>query len=288
MADEGIEIDESKLKTAPVEKNEQEQHKYEGKEEVNKTQLNPDKIFERHVFHRDQFAHFLRWSFILRKCAPPSKSFKGERILDIGCGSANLAETLYRNRFKPQLYVGLDMRKQTIALNNKKTYNFTTIFDVVDVRKEVPERMNYTKICCFEVVEHFEKKYIHDFFNNIQKAMNPEVAGKPQSGTELFLSTPCFNGKAADNHVHEYTYKELKEILEQHFVIKENYGTFSSKREIMTVMTEFHAKVYEQLERYYDSNLMSVIFAPLYPEKSRNCMWVLKLRDSQQANQSGK
>lgn len=270
MSNKGIEIDESKLKTAPVEKKEQEQHVYEGKDEVNKTQLNPDKIFERHVFHRDQFAHFLRWSFILRKCAPPTKKFKGERILDIGCGNANLAETLYRNRFKPDLYIGVDMRAQTIKLNSKKKFNFNAIFDVVDVRKQALEDMDFTKICCFEVVEHFEKKYIHDFFNNIQKAMNEK--------TELFLSTPCFNGQAADNHVHEYTYKELKEILEVHFVIKENYGTFSSKREIMTSMSQMHAKVYEELERYYDSNLMSVIFAPLYPQNSRNCMWVLKLR----------
>lgn len=257
---------------------EQKEHIYEGTETVNKTQLHPEKIFDRHVFHRDMFAHYLRWSFILRRCKPPTNKFKGERILDIGCGSANLAETLYRNRFKPDLYIGLDMRTQTIKLNASKKYNFKTIFDVVDVRKEAPENMNYTKICCFEVVEHFEKKYINDFFNNVKKAMNPEVTGKPHSGTELFLSTPCFNGQAADNHIHEYTYNELKEILEQHFVIKENYGTFSSKREIMQAMSQFHAKVYEELEKYYDSNLMSVIFAPLYPQNARNCMWVLKLK----------
>ena len=33
----------------------------------------------------------------------------------------------------------------------------------------------------------------------------------------------------------------------------------------------------EYLKDYYDSNLLSVIFAPLYPRYSRNCIWHLKM-----------
>ena len=32
----------------------------------NWTQLNPETAFERHVFHRDQFAHYLRWTHLLK------------------------------------------------------------------------------------------------------------------------------------------------------------------------------------------------------------------------------
>ena len=34
--------------------------------DYNKTQLHPEQIFEKHIFHRDQFAHYLRWNYILK------------------------------------------------------------------------------------------------------------------------------------------------------------------------------------------------------------------------------
>ena len=33
--------------------------------DYNTTQLDVDKAFEKHIFRRDMFAHYLRWSFVL-------------------------------------------------------------------------------------------------------------------------------------------------------------------------------------------------------------------------------
>ena len=33
----------------------------------NTTDLRPDQAFECHVFHRDQFAHYLRWTHVLKE-----------------------------------------------------------------------------------------------------------------------------------------------------------------------------------------------------------------------------
>ena len=65
--------------------------------EYNITQLSPDVTFEKHVFHRDQFAHYLRWTHVLKRAKI------GMNILDFGCGTGNLAEVLYRNRYKGRL-----------------------------------------------------------------------------------------------------------------------------------------------------------------------------------------
>ena len=232
------------------------------KDNVNKTQLSPDKTFTRGIFHRDQFAHYLRWSFILRQCNI------GERILDIGCGSANLAEVLYRNRFKPDYYFGIDVRKQILKKNKEKKFNFKTIFEYCDIRETKIALNNYTKICCFEVIEHFEKHHIDGALLNIKNAMDND--------TLLYLSTPNYNGSKASNHVYEYEFLELKLILEKYFKIQAIYGTFASKRDLQKVMSPEDLMLYAKLEKYYDSNIMSVIFAPLYVEASRNCMWVLK------------
>lgn len=228
---------------------------------INKTQLSPDKEFERHIFHRDQFAHYLRWSFILRQCS------RDEIILDIGCGTANLAETLYRNRYKPKLYIGTDLRKKTLENNSLKKFNFDAKFIYNDLRYDTLPVYKYTKICCFEVLEHFEKKYIDKALSSMVEVM--------QVDTLLYISTPSFNGKKAQNHVNEYTFDEFKTILSRHFVIKSIYGTFASKNDLMKVMDDKHINIYEALSEYYDNNMMSVIFAPLYAEASRNCMWVL-------------
>ena len=75
----------------------------------NTTDLDPQTTFERHVFHRDQFAHYLRWTHILKEAKI------GEKIVDFGCGKGNLLEVLYRNKFKCKHYIGIDIREKTIS-----------------------------------------------------------------------------------------------------------------------------------------------------------------------------
>jgi hypothetical protein len=37
-------------------------------------------------------------------------------------------------------------------------------------------------------------------------------------------------------------------------------------------------EMYDTLKEYYDVNLLSNLMAPLFPNQSRNCLWVLTLR----------
>ena len=41
-------------------------------------------------------------------------------------------------------------------------------------------------------------------------------------------------------------------------------------------MTDNEREMFDRLNEYYDSNLVSNIMAPLFPKYSRNCLWVLK------------
>ena len=63
------------------------------KKGYNCTQLTPQQEFERHIYHRDQFAHYLRWTHVLRDARI------GQTILDFGCGSGEMLEVFYRNRY---------------------------------------------------------------------------------------------------------------------------------------------------------------------------------------------
>jgi 2-polyprenyl-3-methyl-5-hydroxy-6-metoxy-1,4-benzoquinol methylase len=236
----------------------------------NRTQLSPDKAFERHIFHRDQFAHYLRWSHVLKRAKI------GMNILDFGCGSGNLLEVLYRNRFKANEYHGLDIREQTIFSTNQKYEKLDwATFQAVDLCGNFSVGNHWDMICSFEVIEHIGKENADKFLSNIAACCN--------DNTEVLISTPNYDEKvgAASNHiingeVGEFEHFELQELMEKHFVVKEKYGTFASQKDYKELMDDEMKILWDELHKYYDSNLLSVMFAPMFPAQSRNCIWVLK------------
>ena len=238
--------------------------------EYNTTQLNPESSFERHVFHRDQFAHYLRWSHVLKIAKI------GQKIMDFGCGNANLYEVFYRNRYSPERYLGLDIRKQTIEKNKTK-------FPKAEFKTEdlVNMSTNYGTdwdiITSFEVAEHVQKINVPKFLENIKDHCN--------ENTIILISTPKYDEKvgAADNHIYaggpqELTYDELHDIiLSTGFKIEKVYGTFASQKDYKDKMNEWQQKMFDSLSSYYDTNLISVMMAPIMDaDLARNCLWVLK------------
>lgn len=231
---------------------------------INKTQLDLTKAEERQLVHRDYLAHCLRWSHILRNADI------GETILDLGCADAPLAMAFYTNKFKPKLYVGVDIRSSLIEKNRQLKFNFPVEFITANLITEIDKIPvnRYTIVAMLEVLERVEKKDGLVILNNVLKVMNDD--------TVLYLSTPCFNGSKAGNHVYEWRWDELRKELEPRFLIQHVYGTFASQKDIKDELNDHERYVFERLYDYYDSNLLSILFAPLHPSTSRNCLWVLK------------
>lgn len=236
----------------------------------NTTQLHPEMTFERHVFHRDQFAHYLRWTHVLNQATI------GKKILDFGTGNGNIYEVFYRNRYSPKKFIGLDIRKQTIKKNEEKFPKAEWyVEDLVKMKKHYGKDWDF--ITSFEVAEHVGKKNVGKFLDNIADHCN--------KNTTVLISTPCYDPEvgAADNHIYdggpqELTYSEMEKLVSKRFKIEKVFGTFASQKDYKKLMDKHQKKLFDQMGEYYDSNLMSVIFAPLFPKQSRNCMWRLKLK----------
>lgn len=243
-------------------------------EKYNKTQLDPQTTFERHVYHRDQFAHYLRWTHILKLVK------NGMNILDFGCGThLNLAEVLYRNRYKPNIYLGFDIRK--ISNRGKKLLdidwcNFKKI-DILNESSEFAQKFQWDIIASFEVIEHIGKSNGDKYCEQLCKYMN--------HNTILLLSTPNYDSKTgvAANHiingeVGEYTVFELKELLEKYFVIEKVWGTFASQKDYKKYINEYISdKLFNNAKEYFDSDILSNLMAPLLPPYlARNCLWRLR------------
>ncbi len=249
---------------------------------VDKTHLSINLAEERGLIHRDYIAHCFRWSHVA-KWLHRSGQFKDCNVLDIGCGKESpMGRTLFSNRLLVKQYVGIDANKEFKEFNFGKmsaTLYGSTYFPMdVSFEKETytidsDVGVEYEKpnlITSFEVLEHVEP--------DVTRSMLQGMFDISTDDTTIFISTPCYNEKvgAAGNHPNEITRDALGGLIEDlGFQIDGNWGTFASIRDYKDLLDEGQAKVFNDLREYYDTNVLAVIFAPLFPEGSRNNLWQL-------------
>jgi hypothetical protein len=63
------------------------------------------------------------------------------------------------------------------------------------------------------------------------------------------------------------------------FIVEASYGTFASLSELYPVLTPADRNYLDRIREYYDSNALSVMMAPLYPQASRNVLWRLRVAE---------
>lgn len=270
--------------------------------EIDKTFLSLDLAEERMLHHRDYLAHVLRWSHVVRHMGR-SQRYKESIVLDVGCGKEMpLAKLLYSNRMSPMKYIGVDANKFSIPEMLPEHKFPITIWPETDfcalepedvgtklIDEKDPEGPGYSDyalpnvLVCFEVLEHVMPEHCRRMLKRFGDLTSPDV--------DMFISTPCWNGSAAQNHINEMTFAALGSLIEDlGYSVEGVYGTFASIGDYMdqlqTVTTYDKSTgqkyetdlrhVFSVLRNYYDTNVLSVIFAPLFPAYSRNCLWHIK------------
>lgn len=231
----------------------------------NKTQLTPQDEFEKHIYHRDQFAHYFRWTHVLKNAKI------GQTILDMGCGSGEMIEVFYRNRYKPKKFVGIDIRDK--VPEKLKELDFVEIL-VKDLCEPFDLDEKFDIITSFEVVEHIGHENLDSYLENIKRHL----------GGTLYLSTPNYDPSvgAAKNHIingeiGEWDHFELEKKLSEYFTIVDKFGTFASQKDYKSELSGWQLEAFNELNKYYDSNLLSNLMAPMIDaSKARNSLWVLK------------
>lgn len=227
------------------------------------TQLREAKF--RYRVHRDYAAHFFKWGFATRLIKPT------DRVLEVGCGQdLPLVNVLAMGpRYTPASYLGVDLNNLNAhcppwAATRGK-------FNFVDDYLELATEEAYTMGVCIEVIEHMNEEDGLRLLEGFHTLLTDD-------GT-LLLSTPVFNGRAAKNHVHEYTVPELQAAFRHTgWEVMERYGTFASYPDLKKVVTDEHREVLEGLRAFYSDEVTACFLAPLYPDHSRNNVWVLKPR----------
>jgi len=247
---------------------------------INKTQLKV--IDDKFVSHPDYFAHLLRWQHVYKwfwSHVPHDTKIPDRlklSILDLGCGDFQLLKFLYRNAktLLIRKYTGVDIKDLSDILETLPA-RCPKSFIQADCSEEVIKG-NYSMVVCFEVLEHMDKDSGIRLLKNISDGMS--------KNSVAFLSTPNYNriSKAA-NHIYEWEFSELESELKKNFIIEKVFGTFASQKDIKQGLSGSELTLYEKLREYYHFTFLSVIFAPLYPENSRNCLWRLRKKNMNNA-----
>lgn len=278
---------------------------------IDNTHLSIDQAEARGFIHRDYIAHCLRWTHVAKYL---QRTYRTARVLDVGCGvDLPLARLLYSSklivydyvgveynhsrkfkvepfhsgRFPLSAYGSIDFATERVRLQAPESSLAETQSLVIKYEgdNEVCEHMLPNTIVSFEMIEHIEPGHARAVMSKIYYIMRQtqKVLGE---NPVAFISTPCWdpNVGAAGNHVNEMKYEALGTMLESlGFIIEDVAGTFASQRDYKdALIRDGHLKTYEALAAHYDSNYLATIFAPLYPEHSRNALWTLRVpTDSQ-------
>ncbi len=214
--------------------------------------------------HRDYAAHFFRWGFA-RRFIDNTKT-----VLEVGCGTdcplIKVISAGYMDSV-PKQYVGVDLNKLPKAPSRK----WATYHGELNFIKNHKQFGKFDLVVNFEVIEHM---YAASGLQ-LLKAMKEHL--KP--GGSILLSTPVFDGKAAANHLHEYTVAELAaSIAKAGLVVKNRFGTFANYNALKKVVTPVERELMEQLSQFYSHDVLSCFLAPKYPDQARNNCWVLGVK----------
>lgn len=217
----------------------------------------------------EYLAHFFKYGINKRRFIQHETT----DVLDVGCGPDRPMLLALFGGVGPhplaRSYTGVDLNNiRPTHHARSKLYPQTNFIE--EHARICEERGPFDLITNFEVIEHMPKRMgkalLEAFFEVIS------VDG------HLLLSTPVYDGIArAKNHIHEWTVPELQEALgEAGFEVINRYGTFANMSDIKRVCTTEEKALMLKLSTYYGNDVLSTFLAPLYPDASRNNLWVCR------------
>jgi len=250
-------------------------------------------------FRPDEIAHMSRYEKIASYLVDDAKK-KGRPLdtLEIGCGEVWVLRTLYKSfvvkksdvvasywgydidpaSFQEIRYWsgdGCDLEDTTWI----KNFNATLEIKDVSVDPILPHEDESIDVAwSTEVIEHMPREAVEPWISELSRVLRKD-------GT-VFISTPNHDGsndKLPEDHIYEWGFIELKELLEKYFNLESVVGVFTQMRKFNQSQNAKEIWTKEQLsmlEERFGRQFLRVAAATFYPETSNNCFWRLSKKDS--------
>lgn len=250
----------------------------------------------------DELTHMSRYDKIASLAIEESKRLKRPlRILEIGCGEVWPMRVIYKAYTVKksdivEKYIGYDIDP---ACQLEHRYwpnggedihdsawfkNFNGEVRLQDLTTNPLLDIEDGSIDFFyttEVIEHMERQFVEPWIVEASRALRP--------GGLAYISTPNHDGsndKLPEDHVYEWGYTELFELLDKYFVIDDVVGTFiqlpnfkKAQRAQEEDPTKYHGWTLAQVEMIrnrFGRQWERVVLAMPYPHLSNNCAWTLR------------
>lgn len=225
------------------------------------------------VIDRDYLAHVLKWSYVVR-CIERRRALDPRRpyhVADVGCGveaplAAVIAGHAYLARGRPLAYYGVDVG----PIRPLASPAWATFLPFTDALLwEPPVLMDL--VACLEVIEHMPRDDGLRLLRRLRSIVRPD-------GTVL-LATPVRARTLPRNHVYEWGLDELlEEVASAGLVVERIFGTFMDVNVASTLASRSPGlrEAWDLLSAYYNSEVLSCLMSPLFPEASKSVLLVLR------------
>lgn len=251
----------------------------------------------------DELAHISRYCKIAEHIMDEAKRLgRPLDIFEVGCGQVWPLRYLYKaiickKEEQVREYIGYDI--DPIALEDiwqEKPVNEAswlqifggrvTIQDLTidpDFFESKAEDGLFDFFYSTEVIEHMKPEFVEPWIKNAASMLRP--------GGLAYISTPNHDGskdKLPEDHVYEWGFNELKELLEKHFEIVRVDGVFTQMNNFKrawkqdTSASRVPDYVVKLIEHRFDPHWQRVILGMFYPEFANNCAWTLRKKEDDQ------
>lgn len=236
----------------------------------------------------DTLAHLSRYQKIADMLIREARRVERPlRVLEVGCGEIWPLRLLYKAYVCKKsdivsYYHGVDiddvMLKQTMQENERILEIFNARLKVQDVTVDpnffdVPNG-SIDFFISTEVIEHMQPQFVGPWLDGVHRAMKP--------GGLLYISTPNHDGSRDQlpiDHIYEWGYWELRDMLEQRWKLEQHSGTFIQMNNFNKANKQhgiFSEDLLEKLKSRFDSYWLRNVLAAPYPEYANNVAWILR------------
>ena len=165
---------------------------------------------------------------------------KGKTVLDIGCGTGIGLDFLAESA---EVVVGTDYSEETVEYARKGNDNVNLTFEVMDCKDLKFDDGKFDLVTSFNLIEHIHGQ--EKFIQEVKRVLKPNgifICSTP--------NTKVFNpgGQYYHFHVHEFTFSELKTLLEKYFNEVKIFGQLYNSAEASILFHPLNRYLYRLKE----------------------------------------
>lgn len=247
------------------------------------TRLNIGLALQQMDLRADYLAHMSRYCKIAELMVNESRGLKRPlKVFEAGCGELWPLRYLYKALIVTKStviseYHGYDIEPYFELQENGWFKIFNSVLHAQDLTVDPVFSHEDSSMDIFittEVIEHMKPEFVPNWIMDAARCLSANGLA--------FISTPNSDGsndKLPLDHVYEWGYAELENLLSKYFDIKQRYGTFIQLphfRRAQAMWRKWESNLLLDMEGRFDNNWLRVILAAPYPEVANNVTWICR------------